>query len=179
MATNVWYTKKKEEEILMLSLKKKFMLNSLGIVGFVFLLAFVAPQVSKSHTQELLFGLAIILCILAYLIGVITCGKQAKSMLLQHTSKDMSLSCIKFVYYGIIIALLLNIPMILFMLMYLTMPSVLVMFIGTLANLQNIIYMFTIPWGICLMVMLIHVIISIIFFWQIYILKAREEKSKV
>lgn len=40
----------------MRSLEKKFILSTIGMIIFVFLLLFVALRVGASHNQELLFG---------------------------------------------------------------------------------------------------------------------------
>lgn len=155
----------------MQSLEKKFILSTLGIIVFVFLLSFVVPKVGISHNQQLLFGGSVFLCLLGYLVSVVYCGRKAKKM----NIKNKSLFLIKVVYYGMIVSLLLNLPMILIMVTYLFKPELLYIFIGDGSGLEILLSWFVVPWVLFLIMMLIHVSISVFFLVKIYMMKVNDD----
>lgn len=152
----------------MMNLKRQYMLSSLAIVVFVFLLAVVAPQIKN---QELLFGFAILSTLCFYFVMIVRCGRKVKTEYKRNCHRDWGLLSIKITYYGVVLSLLLNIPMIFVLLSYLLSPQLLVSIFGTFAHFENIISLFIIPWGLFLIVMLFQMIITFVFLGQTFAMK--------
>lgn len=146
-------------------IKRKIIMSTLCILIFIFLLAYIAPKVGNGNIQEIVFGMSIIVTLIIYFILIFQCARQTKIIQGQSCYKYTCI-CIRGVFYGLVVALLLNLPLIVFLLLYLLRSQLLVSIIGTIENLTRF---FVIPWGLFLIVVMIQLVVSGIFVAQMII----------